>query len=328
MYFPNALRRARRHSTIPSSRRVARSSSRGCPSRVRIAARLIGSRHIGQVKAKVPSGSRSPPSTPRRTSGPALRDHRQRGQADGSEAVGAMLSGCLRLGVRRGKALYPSGCESRPATVAPAGSSRSGARRQRIAGDAKGGDGRRDVAVVDLRRANLLGSLARFLLIGAPGGRALEHLHLSQHAQGVDAAARAPAGRLVLRPAGAPISHQFLDRRVDPHDFRHQRPRELGPETAAGFMPGRWCLQATEQTGRRLTSAAFRPFNGPWKVEEPAGHTNRRAPIRPLCGSPAWESDEIFSVAHPTSLWVTCKAGHRPFQGGGAYAQRSRIHPS
>ena len=31
--------------------------------------------------------------------------------------------------VRRGKALYPSGCESRPATVAPAGSSRSGAGR-------------------------------------------------------------------------------------------------------------------------------------------------------------------------------------------------------
>ena len=36
------------------------------------------------------------------------------------------------LNVRRGKALCPSGCESRPATVAPAGSSRSGARRQRI----------------------------------------------------------------------------------------------------------------------------------------------------------------------------------------------------
>ena len=35
----------------------------------------------------------------------------------------------LVLEVRRGKALYPSGCESRPATVALAGSSRSGARR-------------------------------------------------------------------------------------------------------------------------------------------------------------------------------------------------------
>ena len=33
--------------------------------------------------------------------------------------------------VRRGKAPYPSGCESRPATVAPAGSSRSARRRQR-----------------------------------------------------------------------------------------------------------------------------------------------------------------------------------------------------
>ena len=35
----------------------------------------------------------------------------------------------LRFIVRRGKALCPSGCESRPATVAPAGSSRSGAGR-------------------------------------------------------------------------------------------------------------------------------------------------------------------------------------------------------
>ena len=34
-----------------------------------------------------------------------------------------------QLIVRRGKALCPSGCESRPATVAPAGSSRSGAGR-------------------------------------------------------------------------------------------------------------------------------------------------------------------------------------------------------
>ena len=35
----------------------------------------------------------------------------------------------LFFGVRRGKALCPSGCEPRPATVAPAGSSRSGPRR-------------------------------------------------------------------------------------------------------------------------------------------------------------------------------------------------------
>jgi len=33
--------------------------------------------------------------------------------------------------VRRGKALCPSGCEPRPATVAPAGSNRSGSRRWR-----------------------------------------------------------------------------------------------------------------------------------------------------------------------------------------------------
>ena len=38
-----------------------------------------------------------------------------------------LLAVCF--GVRRGKALCPSGCESRPATVAPAGSSRSGAGR-------------------------------------------------------------------------------------------------------------------------------------------------------------------------------------------------------
>ena len=36
-----------------------------------------------------------------------------------------------RLYVRRGKALVPSGFESRPATVAPAGSNRSGSRRKR-----------------------------------------------------------------------------------------------------------------------------------------------------------------------------------------------------
>ena len=41
-----------------------------------------------------------------------------------------LISGVnLVFGVRRGKALCPSGCEPRPATVAPAGSSRSGPRR-------------------------------------------------------------------------------------------------------------------------------------------------------------------------------------------------------
>ena len=44
----------------------------------------------------------------------------------GRTIIGSKWIGYYRLTVRRGKAPFLSGCESRPATVAPAGSSRSG----------------------------------------------------------------------------------------------------------------------------------------------------------------------------------------------------------
>ena len=73
MYLPTEMRRVQRRSTMPSWAQVAGSSSPGCPSRLRIAARLIGARHIGQEKMKEPSACRLPPSTAKCTSPAAAR---------------------------------------------------------------------------------------------------------------------------------------------------------------------------------------------------------------------------------------------------------------
>ena len=103
-----------------------------------------------------------------------------------------------------------------------------------------------DVAVVDLGRTHLLRARSRFLLIGAPTRPALEHVHLPENAQRIDAASGALSRRPRFHLAGARVP-DFVDRGIDTHDLRHERTRELRAQPAALAL----AVPGAEQQRRR-----------------------------------------------------------------------------
>ena len=84
-----------------------------------------------------------------------------------------------------------------------------------LASDAEGLHGRSDVAVVDLGWSRRLGTFASALLRDVPPFRAFEHLHPSQHAQWVDAAASAKRLPDKLRPTAVHIYERVRAGKTD-----------------------------------------------------------------------------------------------------------------
>src|SRR5579863_6501707 len=109
-----------------------------------------------------------------------------------------------------------------------------------VTSDAKRLDRRGNITVVDLGGPDLLGVLPSAFFRGVPAIGALEDSDLSQHAQGIDPAARAAACGPDVDLARPRIGHPLFDRHIDANDFRNQATRELCAQasTRAGQMPG------------------------------------------------------------------------------------------